>query len=310
MKLKRPLIGFALITLLYLGALIRVDAGKQVFAQIPLLWAALPAMLSLSMLSYLIRFARWQWLLHRLGHQPPRLRSLLAYLAGFAFTATPGKVGELVRIRYLQPMSVPPSRTLSAFVFERAFDLLAVLALAMLYLQNPRLLAFVSAFVAAFIIAIMLVATRPRLLTQLITRLHALRMRRLARLLRTLRDGLHGCRQLATLPVCTAALLSGLLAWLATALAFSHLLGQLDIQIPLLSSLAMYPVAMLAGAASMIPGGVGSTEATLVALLMTDGTMLETAMLAAVGIRLASLWFSILLGLGAVVFLEATADVF
>ncbi|MDO4231457.1 MAG: lysylphosphatidylglycerol synthase transmembrane domain-containing protein [Lautropia sp.] len=308
MKLKRPLIGFAIITLLYLGMLIWVDAGKQVFAQIPLLWKALPLMLALALLSYLIRFARWQWLLYRMGHRPPPLRSLLAYLAGFAFTATPGKVGELVRIRYLLPQGVPAWKTLSVFVYERAFDLIAVLALAMLYLRSPELLAFVSAFVAAFITAIVVTATRPRLLSRLIARLQAWHMRRLARLLRTLRDGLQGCRQLNTLPDAIAAFFLGLLAWLFTAFAFSCLLNQLGIQLPLLTSLSMYPVAMLAGAASMIPGGLGSTEATLVALLMNEGVALKTAMLAAVGIRLASLWFSILLGLAAVVFLETAEN--
>lgn len=308
MKLKRPLIGFAVVTLLYLGALIWVDAGKQVFAQIPRLWRALPAMLALALLSYLIRFARWQWLLSRMGHKPPASRSLLAYLAGFAFTATPGKVGELVRIRYLLPMGVPAWKTLSVFVFERAFDLLAVLMLAVLYLHSPGMLMFVSAFVAIFITLICVAAARPRWLSHIIVRLQAWRLRRLARLLRTLRDGLHGCRQLVTPVDVALAFALGLLAWLCTALAFCWLLHQLGFQIPLLTSIPLYPLAMLAGAASMIPGGLGSTEATLVALLMSEGAVLEIAMLAAVGVRLATLWFSILLGLLALAWLESSSN--
>ena len=61
---------------------------------------------------------------------------------------------------------------------------------------------------------------------------------------------------------------------------------------------------MLAGAASMMPGGLGSTEATIAALLTAEGVDLATAGLAAVGIRLASLWFSILLGHISVALLE------
>jgi uncharacterized membrane protein YbhN (UPF0104 family) len=43
----------------------------------------------------------------------------------------------------------------------------------------------------------------------------------------------------------------------------------------------------------MMPGGVGSTEVTLVALLAHFEVPLATALLAAVGIRLMSLWFAI-----------------
>ena len=112
MKLKGSLIGFALITCLYLGLLIWLDARKQVFTHLPQLWQPLLAMMGMALASFMLRFARWQWLLSRLGHHPPLMYSFLAYLSGFVFTATPGKVGELVRIRYLSPAGVPPKDTI------------------------------------------------------------------------------------------------------------------------------------------------------------------------------------------------------
>ena len=53
---------------------------------------------------------------------------------------------------------------------------------------------------------------------------------------------------------------------------------------------------MLVGAASMLPGGIGSTEASLTLLLTSGGAPLATAAAAAVCIRIATLWFSIVLG--------------
>ncbi len=61
---------------------------------------------------------------------------------------------------------------------------------------------------------------------------------------------------------------------------------------------------MLAGAASMMPGGVGSTEVTIVALLAVFGVSTGQATLAAVGIRFATLWFAVLCGLAACGVLE------
>lgn len=95
MKLKGSLIGFGLITCLYLGALIWLNTRKQIFAQLPQLWQPLLVMMTMVLGSFILRFARWQWLLHRMGHHPPAGYGFLAYLSGFAFTATPGKVGEL-----------------------------------------------------------------------------------------------------------------------------------------------------------------------------------------------------------------------
>lgn len=304
MKLRRALLSFALITAVYLLALVWVDSRKQVFSQIGPLASILPVLCGLSLLSYLLRCARWHWLLARAGHRIPAVRGALAYLAGFAFTATPGKVGELVRMRYLAPQGVPPGRVLSAFVYERSFDLLTLLLLACLAITRYDIFAVGVGFVAVFLTLILGLAYRPHPLTRLSARLRRHRLSQLSRWLRLLRDGLAGCRQWLTPLDLSMALLTGLAAWVATAGAFVLLLQHLGVVMPLLAAWATYPLAMLAGAASMAPGGVGSTELSLVALLSFFDVPVATAALAAVGIRLASMWFSVLCGLVCVALLE------
>jgi uncharacterized protein (TIRG00374 family) len=68
--------------------------------------------------------------------------------------------------------------------------------------------------------------------------------------------------------------------------------------------MAVYPLSMLAGAASMLPGGVGSTEATIVGLLSLFDVPLGVAALAAIGIRFSSMWFAVLCGFIALSILE------
>ena len=296
MKLKGSLIGFALITCLYLGLLIWLDARKQVFAHLPQIWQPLLAMMGMALASFTLRFARWQWLLSRLGHRPPLMYSFLAYLSGFVFTATPGKVGELVRIRYLSPAGVPPKDTISIFVFERLFDLLAVLILAAFHTDRADLLAVALVFVLLVAGVVFLCSTHPSLLDKIINALRQLHAPRAAHWLQTLRDGLLHCRQLTTPLNALISLAGGLLAWLLTSLACIHLLHQLSILLPFQTALSLYPIAMLVGAASMLPGGIGSTEATLTLLLTSGGAPLATAAAAAVCIRIATLWFSIVLG--------------
>ncbi len=307
MKLRRALLSFALLTVVYLLALVWVDSRKQVFSQIGPLASILPALAGLSLLSYLLRYARWHWLLARAGH-PTRIgRGLLAYLAGFAFTATQGKVGELVRMRYLAPQGVPPSRVLSAFVYERSFDLVTVLLLASLAISRHDVFAVALAFVAIFLGLVVGLAWHPGPLSCLSAHLRRHQLSRSSRWVRLLRDGLTGCRQWLTLRDVSVALVTGLAAWVVTAGAFVLLLQHLGVVMPPRAAWATYPLAMLAGAASMVPGGIGSTELTLVALLSFFNVSVATATLAAVGIRLASLWFSVLCGLVCVTALEVTA---
>ena len=66
----------------------------------------------------LLRFLRWQCYLVRLGCRVPWGPSLTCYLAGFALTTTPGKVGETLRLAYLTDYDVDYPASLSAFFAE------------------------------------------------------------------------------------------------------------------------------------------------------------------------------------------------
>lgn len=304
MKVRRALIGFGAITLFYLAVLIWADSRNQFFTEFPKLLSVLPTLIGLSLLSYLVRFLRWYWLLSRAGSKTNMVSGYLAYLAGFAFTATPGKVGELLRIRYLAPQGVPPWRVLAAFIYERAFDLMAVLLLSALAISRWDIFVFALGFVVLFLAGIVFAALNPAWLTRASADLRFHRLKKLACICLTLRDGLSGCRIWATPLDVLVSMILGFLAWSLTSFSFVWLLNHLGVSIPILSALAIYPLAMLAGAASMLPGGVGSTEVTIVALLSLFDVPIGTATLAAVGIRFSSMWFAVLCGFFALSTLE------
>jgi uncharacterized protein (TIRG00374 family) len=308
MKVRRAIIGFGAITLFYLAGLIWADSKNHVFSELPKLLSVLPTLYILSFLSYIVRYLRWHWLLSRAGNRTNVTSGYLAYLSGFAFTATPGKVGELLRMRYLVPQGVPPYRVLAAFIYERAFDLIAVLVISALAINNKVVFFFALGFVVACLAFIGVVALNPAWLKKASAFFRFHRLQKLARICMTLRDGLSGCRIWATPLDIIVSIILGLLAWGLTSFSFVWLLSHLGISIPPLSALAIYPLAMLAGAASLLPGGIGSTEVTIVVLLSFYGVPLGMATLAAVGIRLASLWFAVLCGFIALATLEYSSQ--
>jgi len=303
-KIGRAVVAFLLMTLAYIGLLLWVDRGRGLMSGFDRLYSVLPVLMGLSLLSYLVRYARWHWLLARAGATVPPVRGFVAYLCGFAFTATPGKVGELLRVRYFQPMGVPPALVVSAFVYERVFDLVVVLCIAAMAAARFNLLPVVVLFVALVVAVVFVLARYPHHLLRLASYLQQRHLKRLARLTEVFARGFaHTTVWLKPMDL-LVSLTAGTLAWGLTSYAFVLLIEHLGINVPTLLALSIYPVAMLAGAASMIPGGFGSTEAVAVALLAGLGASLANGTLAAIGIRLATLWFATLMGLGAMLGLE------
>lgn len=308
LKVGRAVLAFWLLTLAYVGLLFWLDRGKGLLSGFDRLYLFFPTLMLFALASLVARYIRWYWLLARAGAAVRPMRGFIAYLSGFAFTATPGKVGELLRIRYFHPMGVPPERVVAAFVFERVFDLLVVLCLAAIAAANFGIFPVAAAFVALVFAVVVLLAKYPNRVLHFAPYLDRRHLRRLARLAEVFAHGFANTRVWLTpldLLVCTVA---GFIAWGLTAYAFVLLLDQLALSVPTLLAFSLYPVAMLAGAASMLPGGIGSTEAVLIALLAGLGVGLANATLAAVGIRLATLWIATLLGLLSMLHLEFVAQ--
>lgn len=304
MQLGRLAWGYGLIIAIYLAMLLLVDTQKGFFEYLPTGIAQLPVLLIFALASFVLRYARWFWLLRWAGSEVPVWQGWLAYISGFAFTATPGKVGELVRIRYFGRLHVDGSRVMSAFVFERALDLVVVFCLATLWVVDTKMFVVAATFVLVFLVLIGLVMYRPKALDALGMAFIGCGFERFGRLLRFVAQAMFGCVVwLRPVPLLSSLLL-GLAAWCSTALAFVFLLNALQLQVPFLAAFAAYPLAMLAGAASMLPGGVGSTEAAIVVQLQWHGIPVATALLAAVVVRLGTIWFSVLLGLVSLLYQE------
>jgi glycosyltransferase 2 family protein len=78
----------------------------------------------------------------------------------------------------------------------------------------------------------------------------------------------------------------------------------LGLDLPLGVALGVYPLATLIGAASLLPGGIGTTEVAMLVLLRSFGIGLDVAAVASLGMRLASTWLAIALGVVSLTILE------
>jgi uncharacterized protein (TIRG00374 family) len=253
-------------------------------------------LLALSLLNYGLRFARWHFYLRALGSSVSIRHNLRIYIGGFALTATPGKVGEIARSLWLRPYGVAAASSLAAFFAERIQDFLAIALLASfgatLY-RGAQWLVFVSLGLAA---GVLFVLQGPPIVEKLLA-VTARRWAHLTRMARRVSEMLALTRGCLSPGRFVLGLAIGMLAWGAEALAFFVLLRALGHPLALQAAISIYALAMLAGAVSFMPGGLGGSEATMILLLTLFGISLPTAVSATLIIRLATLWFAVLLGI-------------
>ncbi|KPB74702.1 lysylphosphatidylglycerol synthase transmembrane domain-containing protein [Pseudomonas cannabina] len=252
--------------------------------------------LLMSAINYALRFGRWQLYLGALGHPLAWQPSLRIYLAGFALTTTPGKAGEALRGVLLKPLGVPYPQSFAAFVSERLSDLLAIVLLTLFGLSwYPQAQPLIIVGLLLVLSGLLVLSQR-----QLLLRLRQLtrtdRPSRWRTLLQQLFDVLLAARQCQQWHLLLPASLLSLIAWSAEALAFYWILGWMDAQIPLTFAVFTYALAMLAGALSFMPGGLGGAEAVMIGLLMFKGMPGADAIAATLLIRLATLWFAVAIG--------------
>jgi uncharacterized protein (TIRG00374 family) len=97
----------------------------------------------------------------------------------------------------------------------------------------------------------------------------------------------------------------GFFAWGFEGIGLSVLAGASVVShLDLFAAVGIYAVAVLVGAVSFLPGGLGSTEAVMTTLLVARGFPVADSIFITLSCRLLTLWLAVLLGWVAVLLLR------
>jgi len=257
----------------------------------------LPILLALSATNYALRAIRWLIFSRALNLNVPPGVNALYYIAGFAMTTTPGKVGEALRLWLMhRSHGTRYESTAALLVADRLSDALAVTAVVAITVGWFAHYAWMAAMSVVIVAGIAALALRPALLLSVIDLLFG-RLRRWPRMFVRARRAVRALQRLADPRVFGMALLLGTSGWCAEALSFSLLLRALDVSLSPMAGAFIFAFGMMVGAISVLPGGLGSTEATMVGLLVSQGVPFATALVATAVVRLTTLWFAVVLGM-------------
>jgi len=294
---RRVLIGVALGVFVSLGLALAANLPALGEALGRFRWRLLPLIVAATLANHALRFLKWDAYLRWLAVRLPRRQSLLVFVAGFTMAITPGKLGEILKAFLVRDLvGTPASLTASVVMAERLTDVAALLGLAALggtaLPHGPALLGAVAGLLVASLLAL-----RSRRLANLAQRLLE-GSGPLARLAGPLRLFLGSGRALLAPGILLWTVLLSVVAWSFECLALALVLDGLGIAVPLRAATFVYAFASLAGAVSMLPGGLGVAEGSLTGLLVALGARLPDAAAATLLVRAATLWLAVALGAG------------
>jgi len=310
---RRVLTGLAFGIAVLAGLLVVGDvrAVLPILARFP--WPLVPLVLTLTTGNYLLRFLKWELFLRWVGvRHLRRTTSLSIFLAGFAMSITPGKVGEWIKALLVAKLArVPMAPIVPVVAIERLTDGIAMLVLGLASAAlgtgwgwQPLVLLGVFVLVGLWLVQ------QERVVIPL------LRLTERVPFARKRTDAIMTVYEAARELLAWRRLLlvSGMsiVSWsLECAALFFILVGfglSPDVQLAAVATFAL-SVASIAGALSLLPGGLGAAEAGIAGLLIVlrPGIGAPVAAAATVAIRLGTLWFGVLVGVIALIWLEHTA---
>jgi uncharacterized protein (TIRG00374 family) len=299
----RVVLGIAAGVAVYVAFSIWADAGRVAQALARFRWGAAAIACTLALGNYAVRFCRWQYYLRVLGVAVPAGDSLLVFLAGFALTVTPGKLGEAVKAFLLRESHrIPIARTAPIVIAERLTDLLALLLLATVGIFTfdvDRRFLIAGGLLVAVGIAVVSIDPLAELALSIAGRLPILR--RVAPRLREFHVSTAALMRPAPLAMATAL---SCVSWFLECLAFWIVTnGMQGASVSIRAATFIYASMTVAGALSFLPGGLGVTEAGMLALLIRLGSGLDRGSAAAATFvtRACTLWFAVALGLPALI---------
>jgi glycosyltransferase 2 family protein len=285
---------------------LRGDLARISLAPLVHSWDLVALATLFSLLNYVLRILRWRRYLARLGYPLPLGFTALTYLAGFAFTVSPGKVGEVARARYYSRTGITLSSVAGAVFVERLLDVMAMIVLAALIVMSApryRFIMWSAGAIVVIVLALLAALPWPSLANRLETATWMPRV--LARFAGGAARMFGAARSLLSPGVLLFGFALGFVGWGLEGVGL-YALGSIfpAAHLSAATGVGIYAIAVLAGAVSFLPGGLGSTEAVMTALLVAQGYLVGDALLVTIACRIVTLWLAVGIGWGAVLALR------
>jgi len=253
-------------------------------------------LLSLSLINYILRAYRWHLTTQEMNLSIPFFETLTHYISGFSFTTTPGKLGEVLRLWFIRRRhKYEYVEIMPLFIIDKLSDIHGILLLCCIGVTSFSQYHGVTLGIAFLFLVLTLVLIRKNLLINIFRGMNVTSSRWKI-MLTKVTSFLHESASLLNSGYYLVAVFLSTLGWLAECFALHILLIYLGVEVTFLQSLFIFTFSSIAGAATMLPGGLLGAEVTMFGLLLAIGCDTNNALISTFVIRMTTLWFAVALG--------------
>lgn len=300
---KNIMRSLAVAALLYLGFIIYADFDNVLNAFSAFNWVIFPLLLMLSFLNYVVRFIKWDYYLKILGVEISKLDSFAIFMSGLIMSVTPGKMGELLKSYLVKEVTKEPIHRTAPIVFvERITDFISLVLLAVVgaYVFNYGRIVVVGT--GLFFLLVTILICNKRLSLRIIS--FFARIRILKKYVSKIESAYESAYiLLRPLPLFYMIGVS-LVSWSFECFGYYIILANFHINADLLWATFVYTFSTIAGAITMLPGGLGITDGSLTLLLIQRNVPKNLAVSSTFIIRVVTLWFAVFVGMISVSFYQ------
>ncbi len=266
-------------------------------------------LLALVVFLILMRAYRWKLLLAAGGMKVSTREIFAPYAAGLAVSVmTPGKVGDVFRCFLIDRKRMKLANSLGSVMTERLQDFVLLLLLSGYGMFSMKKLDAAPIIATAVLISLLVLIFASRRFARKVFWFSfstASRIRKIhEKHVDSMRTFYYTVRRSATRPEFYVSAVLTALIWGLEFERISLISRFLGMQIPFSSIVAIYPAAIVVGVITMIPGGLGSTDFSVFALLSLLGYPAYFLSALIVVDRFVSFWYVIMIGLVSFYFLK------
>ena len=277
----------------YVSLSIYADVNELFIALGNFNWMYLPLILLLTFLNYVLRFLKWDYYLRCLEINMSRKSSAGVFLSGLSMSVTPAKLGEAFKSYLLKELNgVEISKTVPVVFAERCTDLIGLIILASIgysAFKYGKEVLLITIFV--ILIAILVIQSKKLCLWLINSNIPLISNTKVL-------HNLYGSAYtLFSIKPLIIAIAISTFSWFFECSALFFVFKGFGLDYPLLLAVFAFSFSTVAGAVSMIPGGLGVAEGSMTGILVLSGMPKAIAAASTLIIRFCTLWFGVLIGM-------------
>ena len=257
----------------------------------------LPIILLLAPLSWIIVFFRWHFLLKNSNIIIPKKENFKIYMAGFAMSVTPGKVGELIKSQFLKSKyGVSRKNTLPIIISEYFYHMVGVLAVSIIGVYYFEFSLYIIILTSALIITTLTIISSETFFKKFVNLISKRNF--LKKYVSPISDSHIILKKSTRGKIFIISSGLSIAFWLTEVLIVYFVFLSFNIlNFEFFKIAAIYTTSLILGMLSFLPMGVGVVEGSLAGFLNYEGIDISIALTLVILIRIFTRWYGVIVGL-------------